>query len=115
MTSVVLKPPTKARRCQQDSYGTNSCTVTGLKALLQRPRYYLYRARDVPPTAMLLSVQGSGHSPVSHVSSQLHPIVQLGISLRLKKGVSRAPQKKGGTEGRAYEHMSIRTHGRRDE
>jgi hypothetical protein len=83
MTSVVLKPPTEARRRQQDPYSTNSCTAIGLKALLRRPRHYLYRARDAPPTATLLSVQGSGHFPASHVSSQLHPIVQLGISLRL--------------------------------
>jgi hypothetical protein len=34
MTSVVLKPPTEARRRQQDPYNTNSCTATGLKALL---------------------------------------------------------------------------------
>jgi hypothetical protein len=83
MTSVVLKPPKEARRRQQDPCSANSYTATGLKALLRRPRCYLYRTRDVPPTATLLSVQGSGHFPASHVSSQLHPIVQLGISLRL--------------------------------
>ena len=83
MTSVVLKPPTEARRRQQDPSSANSCTATGSKALLRRPQHYLYRTRDVPPTATLLSVQSSGHFPASHVSSQLHPIVQLDIFLRL--------------------------------
>jgi hypothetical protein len=64
---------------------------------MQRQQLYCYRAQGTsptammlplqgskrPPTATLLSVQGSGHFPASHVSSQLHPIVQLGISLRL--------------------------------
>jgi hypothetical protein len=42
---------------------------TGLKALLQRPRYYLYRAQDTSRPATL------AHSYT--------PIVQLGISLYL--------------------------------
>jgi hypothetical protein len=64
---------------------------------MQRQQLYCYRAQGTsltatilplqglrrPPTATLLSVQGSGHFPASHVSSQLHPIVQLGISLCL--------------------------------
>jgi hypothetical protein len=49
MTSVVLKPPTEARRRQQDPCSTNSCTAIGLKALLRRSRHYLYRALDAPP------------------------------------------------------------------
>jgi hypothetical protein len=61
MTSVVLKPPTEARRRQQDLYSTNNCTATRLKALLRRPRYYLYRTRDVPqrPRCYLYRAQGT--------------------------------------------------------
>jgi hypothetical protein len=59
---------------------------------MQRQQLYCYRAQgtsptstglETPPTATLLSIQGLGHFPASHVSSQLHPIVQLGISLCL--------------------------------
>jgi hypothetical protein len=61
MTSVVLKPPTKARRRQQDPCSTKSCTATGLKALLRRPRCYLYRARNAPrrPRCYLYRTQGT--------------------------------------------------------
>jgi hypothetical protein len=86
MTSVVLKPPTKARRRQQDPCNANSCASTGLKALLRRPRYYLYRPQGAPPTATLLSVQGSRHFPASHVSSKLHPHCTAGHLLASIKG-----------------------------
>jgi hypothetical protein len=97
MTSVVLKPPTEARRRQQDPCSANSCASTGLKALLRRPRYYLYRAQDAPPTATLLSVQGSGHFPASHVSSKLHPHYTAGHLLVSIKG---DVQEKGGRHDR---------------
>jgi hypothetical protein len=42
-----------------------------------------YRAQGTSPTATLARVQGSRHFPASHVSTQLHPIVQLRISLYL--------------------------------
>jgi hypothetical protein len=38
MTSVALKPPTKASKRQQDPCHTDSCASTGLKALLRQPR-----------------------------------------------------------------------------
>jgi hypothetical protein len=86
MTSVVLKPPTEARRRQQDPCSANSCASTGLKALLRRPRYYLYRAQSAPPTATLLPIQGSGHFPAIHVSSKLHPHCTAGHLLVSIKG-----------------------------
>jgi hypothetical protein len=108
MTSVVLKPPTKARRRQQDPCSANSCAATGLKALLRRPRYYLYMARDAPPTTTLLSVQGSGHFPASHVSSQLHPHCTAGRLLMSIKGGVQGSTRGGGTN----EGTSEQTHGR---
>jgi hypothetical protein len=42
-----------------------------------------YRAQGTSPMAMLARVQGSRRFPASHVSTQLQPIVQLGISLYL--------------------------------
>jgi hypothetical protein len=116
MTSVVLKPPTKARRRQQDPCSANSYAAIGLKALLRRPRYYLYRARDAPPTATLLSVQGSGHFPASHVSSQLHPHCTAGHLLMSIKGGVQGPrgeeeEKRGKKEKeRRDERTSERTH-----
>jgi hypothetical protein len=47
-------------------------TSTGLKALLRRPRYYLYRAQ--------------GTSLPTTLAHSYTPIVQLGISLYLSKG-----------------------------
>jgi hypothetical protein len=89
-------------------------TSTGLKALLRRPRRYIYRAQGAPPTATLLSVQGSGHFPASHVSSKLHPYCTAGHLLVSIKGVSRAPRgggrEKKGREGRRT--CNVRTHGR---
>jgi hypothetical protein len=38
MTSVALKPPTKARQRQQDPRRADSCASTGLKELLRQPR-----------------------------------------------------------------------------
>jgi hypothetical protein len=77
----------------QASYGSKETSAR----FIQRQQLYCYRAQGIsptatmlplqdsrrPPTATLLSVQGSRHLPASHVSSQLHPIVQLDISLRL--------------------------------
>jgi hypothetical protein len=42
-----------------------------------------YRAQGTSPTATLTHVQGSIRFSASHVSTYLHPIVQLGISLYL--------------------------------
>jgi hypothetical protein len=104
-------------------------TSTGLKALLRRPRRYIYRAQGAPPMATLLSVQGSGHFPANHVSSKLHPHCTAGhllVSIKggvqgptrgeeEKRGVSRAPRgerkRKGGRErkkGATYEHTDAR-------
>jgi hypothetical protein len=106
MTSVVLKPPTEARRRQQDPCSANSCAATWLKALLRRPRYYLYRARDAPPTATLLSVQGSGHFPASHVSFQLHPHCTAGHLLMSIKGGVQGPTKEEGGRGTGRERVT---------
>jgi hypothetical protein len=100
MTSVVLKPPTEARRRQQDPCSANNCAVTGLKTLLQRPRQYIYRAQGTPPSATLLSVQGSGHFPASHVSSKLHPHCTAGHLLVSIKGGVQGPTKGGTAEQR---------------
>jgi hypothetical protein len=102
---VVLKPPTEARRRQQDPCSANSYAAIGLKALLRQPRYYLYRAQGAPSTATLLSVQGSGHFPASHVSSKLHPHCTAGHLLESIKGGGLGPAEKkkrgkGETEGR---------------
>jgi hypothetical protein len=59
-------------------------TSIGLKALPQRPHYYLYGAQ--------------GTSLPATLAPSYTPIVQLGISLCLQKGVSRAPRK-GGERG----------------
>jgi hypothetical protein len=67
MTSVVLKPPTEARRRQQDPCRAISYDATGLKALLRRPRYYRYRAQGTSPMATLLPLQGSSRSRDGHV------------------------------------------------
>jgi hypothetical protein len=42
-----------------------------------------YRAQGTSPTATLARVQGSRRFSDDHVSSQLHPIIQLSISLYL--------------------------------
>jgi hypothetical protein len=99
MTLVVLKPPTEVRRRQQDPCRTISYAATGLKALLRRPRYYLYRAQGAPPAATLLSVQSSGHFPASHVSSKLHPHYTAGHLLVSIKGGVQGPAERG-REGR---------------
>jgi hypothetical protein len=112
VTSGALKSPTEARKCQQDPCRTVSCASTGLKALLRRPRWNIYRAQGASPTATLLSVQGSGHFPASHVSSRLHPHCTAGHLLASIKGMSRAPGG-GGTKGEGderatYEHTDAR-------
>jgi hypothetical protein len=88
-------------------------TPTGLKALLRRPRRYIYKAQGTPPTATLLSVQGSGHFPASHVSSKLHPHCTAGHLLASIKGMSRAPrERRGEKRERKGRTCSIRTHRR---
>jgi hypothetical protein len=42
-----------------------------------------YMAQETSPTATLARVQGSRRFSDGHVSSQIHPIAQLGISLYL--------------------------------
>jgi hypothetical protein len=51
---------------------------------MPRRQLCFYRAQGTSPTATLARVQGSRCFSDGHVSSQLHPIVQLGISLYLK-------------------------------
>jgi hypothetical protein len=92
-------------------------TSTGLKALLRRPRWYIYRAQGASPTTTLLSVQGSGHFPASHVSSKLHPHCTAGHLLCVYKRGCLGPH--GGKERRrerererderaAYKHTDAR-------
>jgi hypothetical protein len=50
---------------------------------MPRRQLCFYRAQGTSSTAMLARVQGSRRFSDDHVSSQLHPIVQLGISLYL--------------------------------
>jgi hypothetical protein len=50
---------------------------------MPRRQLCFYRAQGTSLTAMLAHVQGSRRFYDGHVSSQLHPIVQLGISLYL--------------------------------
>jgi hypothetical protein len=89
-------------------------TSTGLKALLRRPRWHTYRAQGASPTTTLLSVQGSGHFPASHVSSKLYPHCTARHLLAYIKGMSRAPwggrgKKRGERDERAaYEHTDAR-------
>jgi hypothetical protein len=94
-------------------------TSTGLKALPRWPRYYLYRAQGAPPTATLLSIQGSGHFPASHVSSKLHPHCTAGHLLLSIKGGFQGPTGRGGKKGgrrngeeRKARTCTVRTHGR---
>jgi hypothetical protein len=87
-------------------------TSTGLKALLRRPCRHTYRAQGAPPTATLLSVQGLGHFPASHISSKLHPHCTAGHLLASIKGDVQGPTKgkrKGERKGRM---CSIQTHRR---
>jgi hypothetical protein len=72
-------------------------TAIGLKALLRRPRYYLYRAQVALAMATLLSVQGSGHFPASHVSSKLHPHYTAGhLLVSIKGGVQGPTERRRG-------------------
>jgi hypothetical protein len=89
-------------------------TSTELKALLRRPRRYIYRAQGAPPMATLLSVQGSGHFPANHVSSKLHPHCTAGhLLVSIKGGVqgpTRGEEEKRGE--REEKRCNVRTHGR---
>jgi hypothetical protein len=82
-------------------------TSTGLKALLRRPHWHTYRAQGASSTATLLSVQGSGHFPASHVSSKLHPHCTAGHLLASIIRMFRAPRGGGGRGKRGEKGMNV--------
>jgi hypothetical protein len=90
MTLVVLKPPTEARRRQQDPCNANSCASTGL----------MHFSNGHVNTCI-----ATRHFPAGHVAHSYTPIVQLGHLLMSIKGMSRSTAKReegGTTGGRVY-------------
>jgi hypothetical protein len=87
MTSVVLKPPTEARRRQQDPCSANSCASTGLMHFSNRHVNTCIATR---------------HFPAGHVAHSYTPIVQLAHLLMSIKGDVQKEGKKeeGGETGR---------------
>jgi hypothetical protein len=71
MTSVVLKPPTEARRRQQDPCNADSCASTGL----------MHFSNGHVNTSI-----ATKHFPVGHIAHSYTPIVQLGHLLMSIKG-----------------------------
>jgi hypothetical protein len=71
MTSVVLKPPTEARRRQQDPCSTNNCASIGL----------MHFSNGHVNTCI-----ATRHFPAGHVAHSYTPIVQLGHLLMSIKG-----------------------------
>jgi hypothetical protein len=71
MTSVVLKPPTEARRRQQDPCSANNCASTGLMHFSNRHVNTCIATR---------------HFPAGHVAHSYTPIVQLSHLLMSIKG-----------------------------
>jgi hypothetical protein len=107
MTSVVLKPPTEARRRQQDPCSANSCTATGLKALLRRPRYYLYRARDAPRRPRCYLYRAQGTSLPATLAPSYTPLYSWASPYVYKRGV----QGPTGGRGKRWERRTnIRAH-----
>jgi hypothetical protein len=99
MTSVVLKPPTEARRRQQDPCSANSCASTGL----------MHFSDGHVNTCI-----ATRHFPAGHVAHSYTPIVQLCHLLMSIKGD--VQERERGDDIRTYEHTSnVRTHGWRDE
>jgi hypothetical protein len=113
MTSVVLKPPTEARRPQQDPCSTNSCTATGLKALLRRPRQYLYKARDAPRRPRCYLYRAQGTSLPAMLAPSYTPFYSWASPYVYKRGCPGPHEEGGGERGeKTKKHTSIRTHGR---
>jgi hypothetical protein len=101
ITSVVLKPPTEARRRQQDPCSANSCASTGLMHF-----------SDIHVNTCI----ATRHFPAGHVAHSYTPIVQLDHLLMSIKGD--VQEREGGrhTSIRTYEQpTNTRTHGRRNE
>jgi hypothetical protein len=112
MTSVVLKPPTEARRRQQDPCSTNSCTATGLKALLRRPRHYLYRARDAPRRPRCYLYRAQGTSLPATLAPSCTPLYSWASPYVYKRGCP-GPHEEEAERGRTREHTNtenIRTY-----
>jgi hypothetical protein len=118
MTSVVLKPPTEARSRQQDPCSANSCTATGFKALLRRPRYYLYRTRDVPRRPRCYLYKAQGTSLPATLAPSYTPLYSWASPYVYKRGCpgphEGGEKEKGGAGGKGgEEHTDRGTHGRR--
>jgi hypothetical protein len=91
MTSVVLKPPTKARRRQQDPCSANRCASTG----------HMHFSDGHVNTCI-----ATRHFPAGHVAHSYTSIVQLGHLLMSIKGDVQGGG--GGTNVRAYEYTNAR-------
>jgi hypothetical protein len=119
MMSVLLKPPTEARRPQQDPCSANSCTATGSKALLRRPRYYLYRTRDTPRRPRCYLYRAQGTSLPATLAPSYTPLYSWASPYVYKRGClgphEGKEDKRGSerTKGRAYEHTK-HTYARRE-
>jgi hypothetical protein len=85
MTSVVLKPPTKARRRQQDPCSANSCASTGL----------MHFSNGHVNTCI-----ATRHFPAGHVAHSYTSIVQLGHLLMSIKGDVQEHRRERGESGR---------------
>jgi hypothetical protein len=81
MTSVVLKPPTEARRHQQDPCSGNSCASTGL----------MHFSNGHVNTCI-----ATRHFPAGHVAHSYTHIVQLGHLLMSIKGDVQEHGRRGG-------------------
>jgi hypothetical protein len=90
MTSVALKPPTEARRRQQDPCSANSCTSTG----------HMHFSDGHINTCIAIR-----HFPAGHVAHSYTPIVQLGHLLMSIKG---DVQGERGRKERTYEYTNAR-------
>jgi hypothetical protein len=91
---------------------------------IQYRQLYCYRAQGTPPTATILplqdlrhppadtflSVQGSGHSPASHIKLPATPHCTAGHLLTSMKGGVQGPTRGGQKKGREDEGTSIRTY-----
>jgi hypothetical protein len=95
MTSVVLKPPTEARRRQQDPCSANNYASTGL----------MHFSNGHVNTCI-----ATRHFPAGHVAHSYTFIVQLGRLLMTIKGD--VQEHRGGGGGRTYEDTNTRTHGK---
>jgi hypothetical protein len=90
MTSVVLKPPSEARRRQQDPCSANSCASIGLMHF---------------SNGHINTCIATRHFPAGHIAHSYTSIVQLGRILMTIKGDVQE-HRGGGTNVRGYEYTN---------